>query len=93
MSVNPRKISLPSVVGYDWTNHYEEPPGFESVDHQITWIRGTNHIDYSTRIPGRKWTTTPVTSPERFGFDGTEKTLHLVVEAFTNNEQSNQEES
>jgi len=82
MTVKLREISNPAAAAWEWEVEYDEFPGV--YKHEIVWIRGTHSIRYCTQAPGRDWAQTEISSPERFGFDGTLKGARLAAENFAN---------
>lgn len=79
-----REIALPSAVGWKWVSTYD---GFDGVyEHEVVWVRGTPTITFATRAPGNSWVASPITDPERLGFDGTLAGARRVVEAFIGGE-------
>lgn len=83
------EISYPDVVGWEWEVAYEDFEG-EGIDsgiyyHQITWIRGTDTLQYGTKAPTNpsgQWVNAPIVNPERFGFDGTLAGARTAARAF-----------
>ena len=80
-----REISAPSVAAWEWESTYED---FGTYKHEIVWVRGTQSIRYCTQAPGRDWAQTQISSPERFGFDGTLAGARKCAHAFVAESQS-----
>ena len=81
MNSEVTEISLPSVVGWEWTSTY---PDFPTTKHEIVWVRGTSGVTYNVKSGDRKWTGTSIVRPERLGFDGTLKGCRVLVDEFVN---------
>ena len=79
-TVQLSEIANPAAVAFRWSVNHD---GFGTYMHEITWPRGTYSLLYGTLAPGRDaWSTTPISSPERFGVDGTIKGARAAVRAF-----------
>lgn len=76
-----QEVVNPASVGWRWSNTYE---GFKGIyQHEVCWIRGTDLLLYGTKAPtNREWTITPITRPERLGFDSTLVGARKAAEAF-----------
>ena len=70
------EIANPAAVAWRWTN--------DEFEHEITWIRGSGGLLFGTKGLDGRWNSTPITNPERFGFDGTLSSARRAAERFVN---------
>lgn len=71
-----RNVSNPAAVGY------------ESDDGRAQVVQIGDRVFFGLKGPDGKWSTTGVSNPERFGYDGSRKSVILVAKGILESEES-----